>query len=90
MAFRKSEDRSFVEALKHGLELKRQCPRSDVKLRDAHENTDHNENTVPNRTWGIGRAAPVNHRIDTTRTRFLAKRLMLSPKYVIHSVSVMG
>ena len=35
---RKSEHRIFVEALKPGLELKRQNPRSDVKLRDAYNN----------------------------------------------------
>jgi hypothetical protein len=33
---RRSEHRVFVKALKRALELKRQYPRSDVKLRDAH------------------------------------------------------
>jgi hypothetical protein len=57
---RRSEHRNFVEALKHGLELKRKYPRSDVKLRDAHENTDHDGNTPPKRTCSVGRAVPVD------------------------------
>ena len=43
----KSEHRIFIEALKRGLELKGQYPRSDVKLLDAREkamkSTCHNE-----------------------------------------------
>ena len=31
---KQSEHRVFIEALKRGLELKRQRPRNDVKLRD--------------------------------------------------------
>ena len=53
---RRSEHRIFVKALKRALALKRQYPRSDVKLRDAHENTQQHDGTpVPKRTWGIGR-----------------------------------
>ena len=35
---KQSEHRVFIEALKRGLELKRQYPRSNVKLRDANDN----------------------------------------------------
>jgi hypothetical protein len=38
---RTSEHRIFIEALKRGLEVKRQYPRSDVKLRDAHHTPQH-------------------------------------------------
>ena len=39
----KSEHRIFIEALKRGLELKQQYPRSDVKLLDARENKSDEE-----------------------------------------------
>ena len=60
----KSEHRIFIEALKCGLELKRQYPRSDVKLRDAYNNPQREGNPVPPRTWGIGRAI---RGVETTR-----------------------
>ena len=53
---KQSEHRVFNEALKRGLELKRQYPRSDVKLRDANDNASRDGAPAPNRTWQIGRA----------------------------------
>jgi hypothetical protein len=53
---KQSEHRVFIEALKRGLELKRQCPRSDVKLRDANDNASRDGAPAPNRTRQIGRA----------------------------------
>ena len=66
---KQSEHRVFIEALKRGLELKRQCPRSDVKLRDAHENTQHDGTPVPKRTWGIGRGFAGARPIKTSHGR---------------------
>ena len=66
---KQSEHRVFIEALKSGLELKRQCPRSDVKLRDAHENTQHDGTPVPKRTWGIGRGFAGARPIKTSHGR---------------------
>ena len=53
---KQSEHRVFVEALKRGLELKRQYPRSDVKLGDANDNASRDGAPTLNRTWQIGRA----------------------------------
>ncbi len=64
---RKSEHQIFIEALKCGLELKRQYPRSDVKLRDAHDNTQDMGHPVPKRTWGIGRAFADIQAVETTQ-----------------------
>ena len=51
-----SEHRTFIEALKCGMELKRCYPRSDVKLHDAHENAPHEaHHPVSKRTWENGR-----------------------------------
>ncbi len=63
---RKSEHRIFIEALKRGLELKRQYPHSDVKLRDAYNNPQREGNPVPQRTWGIGRAFAGIQAVETT------------------------
>jgi hypothetical protein len=63
---RTSEHRIFIQALKRGLELKRQYPCSDVKLRDAHPAPQHEVNPVPKRTWGIGRAFPGIRTVETT------------------------
>ena len=63
------EHRIFIEALKRGLELKRQYPRSDVKLSDAHENTQHDGTPVPKRTWGIGRGFAGARPIKTSHRR---------------------
>ncbi len=62
---RKSEHRIFIEALKRGLELKRQYPRSDVKLRDAYNNPQREGNPVPQRMWGIGRAFAGMQAVET-------------------------
>jgi len=62
---RNSEHQIFVEALKRGLELKRQHPRSDVKLRDAHDTTQQG-NPAPKRTRGIGRACADLRAVGTT------------------------
>ena len=63
---RNSEYRIFIEALKRGLELKRQYPRSVVKLRDAHDTTQQG-NPAPKRTWGIGRACADLRTVETTQ-----------------------
>jgi hypothetical protein len=53
-----SEHRTFIEALKCGMELKRRYPRSDVKLHDAHENAPHEaHHPVSKRTWENGRSS---------------------------------
>ncbi len=64
---RTSEHLIFIEALKRGLELKRQYPRSDVKLRDAHHGPQHEGNPAPERTWGIGRAFTGVRDVETTQ-----------------------
>ena len=66
---RRSEHQIFVKALKRALELQRQYPRSDVKLRDAHENTQHDGTPVPKRTWGIGRGFAGARPIKTSHGR---------------------
>jgi mitochondrial fission protein ELM1 len=48
-----SEHRTFIEALKCGLELKRCFPRSEVKLRDAGEKGPLKDTAAPKRIWGI-------------------------------------
>jgi hypothetical protein len=53
---KKSEHRVFVEALKCGMELKIRHPRSNVKLRDADDDTPPTGVSAPRRTWGIGQA----------------------------------
>jgi hypothetical protein len=53
---KQSDHRVFIEALKRGLELKRQHPWSNVKLRDASDNAPHAIASPPRRTWGIGQA----------------------------------
>ncbi len=53
---KKFEHRIFIEALKRGLELKRQYPHSEVKLRDADGDGPTDESIAPKRTWGIGRS----------------------------------
>ena len=56
-----SEHRTFIEALKCGMELKRCYPRSDVKLHDAHENAPHEaHHPVSKRTWENGRSQSVD------------------------------
>ena len=57
---KQSEHRVFIEALKRGLELKRQCPRSDVKLRDAHENTNTTALPCPNERGVLVEDSPVH------------------------------
>ena len=53
-----SEHRTFIEALKCGMELKRCYPRSDVKLHDAHENAPHEaHHPMSKRTWENGRSS---------------------------------
>jgi hypothetical protein len=61
-----SEHRTFIEALKRGLGLKRQYPRSDVKLRDARHAPQHEVTPVPKRTWGIGGAFADIRTVETT------------------------
>ena len=53
---KKSEHRVFVEALKCGMELKSRHPRSNVKLRDADDDTRPTGASARRRTWGIGHA----------------------------------
>ncbi len=62
---RKSEHRIFIEALKRGLELERQYPRSDVKLRDAY-------NKPQRPTTNMGHWSSYTGRRDYPRTCFLA------------------
>ena len=44
---KQSEHRVFIEALKRRLELKRQYPRSNVKLRDANDNASRDGAPAP-------------------------------------------
>ena len=53
---KQSEHRGFRRSTVGGLELKRQYPRSDVKLGDANDNASRDGAPALNRTWQIGRA----------------------------------